>query len=183
MRKGTGNPVLSKGPSESWDRDRVAGCEVHRLPDGRYVMFYIGFSDVDTALLDAAVAYYRHWEKGFKYYNMPMGGDGKGGFLSIDDREGTEMSLGGNGYKPLLASAMWSEATAIAAVAKSTGRNELAAEFAAKAAVVAKSPAATPSDASTFRCPISAKLPPPASIRRLPSWQWGRVYAIISAPI
>ena len=90
-------------------------------------------------LLDAAVAYYRHWEKGFKYYNMPMGGDGKGGFLSIDDREGTEMSLGGNGYKPLLSSAMWSEATAIAAVAKVAGRNELAAEFAAKAAVVAKS--------------------------------------------
>ena len=58
-------------------------------------------------LLDAAVAYYRRWEQGFKYYNMPMGGDGKGGFVSIDDREGTEMSLGGNGYKPLFTSVMW----------------------------------------------------------------------------
>ena len=90
-------------------------------------------------LLDSAVAVYRRWEQGFKRGKRPMGGDGKGGFLSIDDREGTEMSLGGNGYKPLFTSAMWSEANAIAEVAKRCGRRELAAEFAVKADVVAKS--------------------------------------------
>ena len=90
-------------------------------------------------LLDAAVSMYRRWEQGFMRGRSPMGGDGKGAFLSVDGHEGTEMSLGGNGYKPLFTSAMWSEANMIAAVAKSLGRNELAAEFAAKAAVIAKS--------------------------------------------
>ena len=90
-------------------------------------------------LLDGAVEYYRRWEEGFErrgWKNAPpvrMGGDGKGGFLSIDNYEGTEISLGGNGYKPLLASAMWSEATHIVQVAKAVGRADLAAEFTDKA--------------------------------------------------
>ena len=100
-----------------------------------------GLDQLPTELLDAAVAYYRRWEQGFMHEAFPhpdpqpMGGDGKGGFLSIDDREGTEVSLGGNGYKPLFASAMWSEATHIAAVARKAGRTALADEFAHKAAV------------------------------------------------
>ena len=91
-------------------------------------------------LLDDAVRYYRRWEEGFERSGWPhagkfrMGGDGKGGFLSIDNYEGTEISLGGNGYKPLMSSAMWSEANAIAEVARAAGRTELADEFAAKAA-------------------------------------------------
>ena len=95
-----------------------------------------GLDRLPGELLDAAVAYYRRWEKGFvrTARKLPMGGDGKGGFLSVDDREGTEISLGGSGYKPLLSCAMWSEANAIAAVARATGRTELAEEFADKAA-------------------------------------------------
>ena len=95
-----------------------------------------GRDELPCELLDAAVAYYRRWEKGFvrTSQKLPMGGDGKGGFLSIDDREGTEISLGGNGYKPLMSSAMWSEANAIAEVARASGRTELADEFADKAA-------------------------------------------------
>ena len=100
-----------------------------------------GRDELPRELLDAAVAYYRRWEKGFvrTAQKLPMGGDGKGGFLSIDDREGTEISLGGNGYKPLMSSAMWSEANAIAAVARAAGRPELADEFADKAAKNLKS--------------------------------------------
>ena len=94
-----------------------------------------GDDALPAALLDAAVAYYRHWEKGLVYAGLPMGGDGKGGFVSIDNYEGTEMSLGGSGYKPLMASAMWSEATSIAAVARAVGRTALADEFARKAQV------------------------------------------------
>ena len=41
-----------------------------------------------------------------------MGGDGKGMFTSVDDREGSEYSLGRDGYKPLFNSAMWGEAKA-----------------------------------------------------------------------
>lgn len=50
------NPVFVKGDGGAWDRDRVGGCEVHRLKDGRYVMFYIGYSDVHTARIGAAVS-------------------------------------------------------------------------------------------------------------------------------
>ena len=85
-------------------------------------------------LLDDAVACFRRWEEGFKRGGAFMGGDGAGGFLSIDGYEGTEISLGGScGYKPLFSSAMWSEANAIAEVARACGRTELAREFDDKA--------------------------------------------------
>ena len=87
-----------------------------------------GCDALAAGLIDAAVACYRRWEQGFVRGKRPMGGDGKGGFVSIDNYEGTEISLGGHGYKPLLASAMWSEAKAIAAVARAAGRTSLAAE-------------------------------------------------------
>jgi len=48
------NPIFVKG--SGWDRDRVGGCEVHPLPDGRWVMFYIGYSDIDTARIGAAIS-------------------------------------------------------------------------------------------------------------------------------
>ena len=98
-----------------------------------------GHDALPAELIDGAVAYYRRWEQGFERGGWPhaktarMGGDGKGGFLSVDNHEGTEISLGGNGYKPLFSSAMASEAAFIAKVAKAAGREALAAEFAAKA--------------------------------------------------
>ena len=104
-----------------------------------------GRDELPVELLDAAVAYYRRWERGFVRSGWPtaktafMGGDEKGGFLSIDNYEGTEISLGGNGYKPLFTSAMWSEAASIAKVAKAVGRQDLAAEFSAKAEAVRQS--------------------------------------------
>ena len=101
-----------------------------------------GLDALPGELLDAAVGYYRKWESGPLHRTRAgdtMGGDGKGGFLSIDDREGTEISLGGNGYKPLFTSAMWSEAKAISEVAAQLGRADLAAEFAAKAEMVRQS--------------------------------------------
>ena len=48
------NPIFVKG--RGWDRDRVGGCEVHPLPDGRWIMFYIGYSDIHTARIGAAVS-------------------------------------------------------------------------------------------------------------------------------
>ena len=50
------NPIFVRGGRGAWDRDRVGGCEVHRLADGRYVMFYIGYSDVNTARIGAAIS-------------------------------------------------------------------------------------------------------------------------------
>ena len=50
------NPIFVHGEGNVWDKDRVGGCEVHRLPDGRYVMFYIGYSDIHTARIGAAIS-------------------------------------------------------------------------------------------------------------------------------
>ena len=101
-----------------------------------------GNDELPVDLLDDAVRYYRRWEKGDERSQYPapdkgrMGGDGEGGFFSIDGFEGTEFSLGGNGWKPLMNSAMWSEAKSIAVVARRAGRSELADEFEAKADAV-----------------------------------------------
>ena len=47
------NPVMAKGTRE-WEQNRVGGCEVHSLPDGTFVMFYIGYKDIHTAAIGAA---------------------------------------------------------------------------------------------------------------------------------
>ena len=49
------NPIFIQGLSESWDCDRVGGCEVH-LIDGQYVMFYIGYTNIDMAMIGMAVS-------------------------------------------------------------------------------------------------------------------------------
>ena len=53
-RKSPLNPIFVKG--KGWDKDRVGGCEVHPLPDGRWIMFYIGYSDIHTARVGAAIS-------------------------------------------------------------------------------------------------------------------------------
>ena len=50
------NPIFAKGVPGTWEADRVGGLEVHPLPDGRYIMFYIGYSDINTARIGAAVS-------------------------------------------------------------------------------------------------------------------------------
>ena len=99
-----------------------------------------GLDDLPAALLDDAVNYYDRWEKGVPKQRgkFIMGGDGAGGFMSLDGHEGTEISLGGSGWKPLFNSAMWSEAKHIAAVARQVGRNDIAENFEAKAEGVRK---------------------------------------------
>lgn len=49
------NPIFVHGTDE-WECNRVGGCEVHRLPDGRYIMFYIGYADIHSARIGAAVS-------------------------------------------------------------------------------------------------------------------------------
>ncbi len=50
------NPIFVHGSGNAWDKDRVGGCEVYQLKDGRYVMFYIGYSDIHTARIGAAIS-------------------------------------------------------------------------------------------------------------------------------
>lgn len=46
------NPIYVHG--EGWEQDRVGGCEVHKMDDGRYALFYIGYSDIHTAHIGVA---------------------------------------------------------------------------------------------------------------------------------
>ena len=59
------NPVFVHGNKGEWDQDRVGGCEVHRLPDGTHVMFYIGYSDIYTARIGYATSAdgIREWKR------------------------------------------------------------------------------------------------------------------------
>ena len=57
------NPIFVHG--DGWEQDRIGGCEVHKLPDGRFIMFYIGYSDINTARIGAAISPdgIRQWER------------------------------------------------------------------------------------------------------------------------
>jgi len=59
------NPIFVHGNEGAWDQDRVGGCEVHRLPDGSYAMFYIGYSDINSAKIGCAVSKdgIRNWKR------------------------------------------------------------------------------------------------------------------------
>jgi len=99
-----------------WDRAAVTGDE--NLP---------------VELLEDLIAYHHVWEEGGKA-SRGMGGRPNGLFYTIDDRDGGEVSIGGNGYRPLINSAMYGDRQAIAAIAERAGRADVAAEFKAKAA-------------------------------------------------
>lgn len=47
------NPVFTGDPKISWEQNRVAGCQVIKQADG-YVMFYIGYRDIDHAQIGVA---------------------------------------------------------------------------------------------------------------------------------
>lgn len=96
-------------------------------------------------LLDSLVSLYEAWENDPKIYRtcpegepFPMGGDGKGMFTSVDDREGSEYSLGRDGYRPLFNAAMWGEARAIIEIASLGGRHDLMTRFIKKAETLGK---------------------------------------------
>lgn len=109
-----------------------------------------GDAALPKSLLDGFAAFYDDWEKG--WYDRARrwtyeGGDWvlqqppffigyrpeAGLFSMIDDREGSEFSLGGQGYRPLFNTEMWSAAKAIERTARAAGRDALAAKYAAKA--------------------------------------------------
>lgn len=71
---------------------------------------------------------YETWEKSSLKTN--------GLFWQIDDRDGMEMSISGNGYRPTLNSYMYGDAVAIAKIAKLAGATDVAAQFSEKAATL-----------------------------------------------
>jgi len=79
-------------------------------------------------LLPDLVENYRQWEKTHQ--------DPNGLFWQTDDRDGMEVSIGGSGYRATINSYMFGDAMAIATIAESAGKKDLAKEFHAKAATL-----------------------------------------------
>ena len=98
-----------------------------------------GDTALADSLLDDLVANYEAWEKGWKarpwpaegLYEMGLRDDGL--FHDVDDREGTELTLSGNGARVHMNAIMYGEAKGIAKIAARCGRADLAAAFEARA--------------------------------------------------
>lgn len=109
-----------------------------------------GEKDLAVGLLDSLVKNWNLWAKGWEalvyvdrrlHPDKPhdlffMGLNPNGLFSSVDDREGSENSLSGDGYRPLVNSAMWGEAAAIVEIARLAGRTDVAKDFEAKASAL-----------------------------------------------
>ena len=52
-RKHSSNPVFKADAAQSWEQNRVTGCQVEKWGDW-YLMFYIGFRDLDHAQIGLA---------------------------------------------------------------------------------------------------------------------------------
>ena len=108
-----------------------------------------------TGRLSAYVENYEAWEKGWtmeglslKLVENKQGAKGveikagyrtdRGLFDFAGDREGSEFALSADGARPLVNSAMWSEATSIAKIARRAGDAEMAERFVRKAADLEK---------------------------------------------
>ena len=85
-----------------------------------------GDRDLAVSLLPALEKNYGAWEATHQ--------DDNGLFWQIDDRDGMEDSISGNGYRPTINSYMYGDAAAIARIAELAGRPEVAAAYRAKAA-------------------------------------------------
>ena len=70
------NPVFSNNKNNSWEQDKVTACQVIRRPDD-YLMFYIGFKNVDYAQIGMARSKdgITHWER---YKDNPIIKPGRG---------------------------------------------------------------------------------------------------------
>jgi mannosylglycerate hydrolase MGH1-like protein/glycosyl hydrolase family 65 len=78
-----------------------------------------------TDLLPDLVRNYKAWEETHL--------DPNGLFWQIDDRDGMECSIGGNGYRPTINSYQFGDASAITRIAELAGKPGIAAEFRARA--------------------------------------------------
>jgi predicted GH43/DUF377 family glycosyl hydrolase len=79
-------------------------------------------------LLPDLIANYEAWEREHL--------DTNGLFWQIDDRDGMEVAIGGNGYRPTINSYMYGDALAIADIATLSGQKDVSERFISKAAEI-----------------------------------------------
>ena len=94
--------------------------------DSVYQLFLAtGNRSLPINLLPALEKNYEAWESTHK--------DANGLFWQIDDRDGMEDSISGNGYRPTINSYMYGDAVAISRIADMAGQEQAAAKYRAKA--------------------------------------------------
>lgn len=103
----------------------------------------VGDEGFVKSLLPNLVRNYENWEKGWEVRRWPRPGvlhiglQKNGLFSMTDNYEGSEFSLGGDGYRPFLNCAMYSEAASIAEISAMCGETELERRFSEKASALA----------------------------------------------
>lgn len=95
-------------------------------------------NDFLTDLLPDLIKNYEAWETGWMWNGNHLGLRDNGMFYTICDRDGMEVSLSGNGYRPTLNSYMYGDAKAIARIARLAGNTQQAERFEKKAATLKK---------------------------------------------
>jgi hypothetical protein len=87
-------------------------------------------------LLPDLIRNYEAWETGWAWGNAWIGQRDNGLFYTICDREGMEVSISGDGFRPTLNSYMYADARAIADIARMAGNVREADRFEKKAATL-----------------------------------------------
>jgi hypothetical protein len=95
-------------------------------------------NDFLTDLLPDLIKNYEAWETGWMWNGNHLGLRDNGMFYTICDRDGMEVSLSGDGYRPTLNSYMYGDAKAIARIARLAGNTQQAERFEKKAATLKK---------------------------------------------
>lgn len=94
--------------------------------DSVYQLFLAtGDSELAIGLLPALVKNYEEWEATHQ--------DPNGLYWQIDDRDGMEDSISGNGYRPTINSYMYGDAVAISRIAAMAGKKQIEHEYQSKA--------------------------------------------------
>jgi hypothetical protein len=94
--------------------------------DSVYQIFLAtGDKQLAVGLLPALEKNYNTWEA--------MHQDANGLFWQIDDRDGMEFTISGNGYRPTINSYMYGDAEAISHIAEMAGKTQISADYRAKA--------------------------------------------------
>jgi hypothetical protein len=96
------------------------------LADSVYQLYRsTGKGQFATKLLPALEGNYEEWERTHQ--------DPNGLFWQIDDRDGMEDSISGDGYRPTINSYLYGDAVAISRIAELAGNTKVAAKYAGKA--------------------------------------------------
>ncbi|MGB0766695.1 MAG: MGH1-like glycoside hydrolase domain-containing protein [Phycisphaeraceae bacterium] len=133
------NPVYLDDYAVFWMREAGRGVRSYSnwLVDSLYARHLVSPNEkLLVDLLPDLVKHYETWEKGWKGKHGWIGRNDNGLYFSVADRDGMEVGIGGNGFRPTQNSYRYGDALAIASIARMAGDESLAASYVAKAKAI-----------------------------------------------